>query len=345
MAMATSATAVCQLLLNQLRSSNLNFIVSETPYSAQIMLRKRFVKEASGPAWAKAPMDQYETPNNIVDDQSELIKNLEHNNQSLSETNSLLENKLAMAEASAYKTFNEKADEIAILKKNIKTRESEINALRTDFNQEKKTMKEKEKECFRLDQKCDNLLDNIKKLKNDMADLKGENKKLLKENRRNDKSKKNLTASTEPLCDFSPSSSIIPIQTISSTPQPISYFKSSFLDNNSNSSPSLCNIKTLTMKPDSPQPEIISKLTLSCLKPSNSKSPSTPSSLSLSSNAALLAPTSEREKTTPSSSSPRTPPGTPPALSALSATARKLPPAYQQMIAGVDEILKLKFPG
>ena len=86
MAMATSATAVCQLILNQLRSSNLNFIVSETPYSAQIMLRKRFVKEASGPAWAKAPKDQYE-PNNIIDDQSEMIKNLEQNNQSLSESN------------------------------------------------------------------------------------------------------------------------------------------------------------------------------------------------------------------------------------------------------------------
>ena len=152
MAMATSATAVCQLILNQLRSSNLNFIVSETPYSAQIMLRKRFVKEASGPAWAKAPKDLYETPNNMVDDQSELIKTLEQNNQSLSESNSLLENRLAMAVASAYKAFNEKADEIAILKNNMKTNKSEKDAFRRDLNQEKKIMKEKEKEVIRLGQ-------------------------------------------------------------------------------------------------------------------------------------------------------------------------------------------------
>ena len=208
--MATSATAVFQLILNQLRSSNLNFIVSETPYSAQIMIRKRFVKEASGPAWARAPKDLYETPNNIVDDQSEIIQILEQNNQSLSESKRLLENRLAMAEASAYKTFNENADEIAILKKNIKTHKSEMDALRKDLNQEKKSTKEKGKEGFRLGQKCDNLLDNVKKLKGDLADLIGENKKLMKENRKNDKSKKNLTSSTEPLSDPSQTSIIIP---------------------------------------------------------------------------------------------------------------------------------------
>ena len=110
-----SATAVCQLLLNQLRSSNLNFIISETPYSAQILLQKRFVKEASGPAWAKNVENEFEITKNTGDDQSE---------------------------ASAYK---EKADEITILKKNIKTNKDEINTLRKDLSQERKITKEKEK--------------------------------------------------------------------------------------------------------------------------------------------------------------------------------------------------------
>ena len=122
-----SATAVCQLLLNQLRSKNLNFIISETPYSAQILLRKRFVKEASGPAWAKNAENEFENTKNTGDDRSEMFKNLEKNNQSLSDINTILENKLAMAEASANKAFKEKADEITILKKNIKTNKDEIN--------------------------------------------------------------------------------------------------------------------------------------------------------------------------------------------------------------------------
>ena len=260
------------------------------------MIRKRFVKEASGPAWAKAPEEQDEVTTNMGGDQNEIVNNLEQNNRSLCESNKLLENKLAMAEASAYKAFKEKADEIAILKNNMKTNKSEMDALRRDLNQEKKMMKEKEKEVLRLGQKCDNLLDNAKKLKCDIA----ENKKLLKENRKSDKSKKKVIATTEPVGDLSQSSNIFSIQTISTTPQPITYFKGSFLDNNSNCSSPVSNITPLL----TPQP--------SCLN--------------------------TEEKTTPSSCSPRTPPGTPPAFKVLSSTARKLPPAYQQMIAGVEKI-------
>ena len=48
--MANFAQLICQQLLpDQLRYSNLNFFLSETPYSAQIILRKPFVKECSGP--------------------------------------------------------------------------------------------------------------------------------------------------------------------------------------------------------------------------------------------------------------------------------------------------------
>ena len=48
--MTVSAQEVCHQLLYQLRQSNLNFQVSETSYSAQILLRKRFLKESLGPA-------------------------------------------------------------------------------------------------------------------------------------------------------------------------------------------------------------------------------------------------------------------------------------------------------
>ena len=55
-----------------------------------------------------------------------------------------------MAEASAYKSFKEKADEIAILKNNMKTNKSEMDALRRDLNERKKMMKEKGKKSSDL---------------------------------------------------------------------------------------------------------------------------------------------------------------------------------------------------
>ena len=39
-----SAQDVCEKLVNQVKSSNLNFVVRETPYSVFITLRKSFIK-------------------------------------------------------------------------------------------------------------------------------------------------------------------------------------------------------------------------------------------------------------------------------------------------------------
>ena len=95
MAMVTSAQDACHQLLNLLRLSNLNFLVSETPYSAQIMLRKRFVKEASSPSWPqKSPIfptshenlvqvEQFQQENNLLQTR---IHELEGNLESSKET-------------------------------------------------------------------------------------------------------------------------------------------------------------------------------------------------------------------------------------------------------------------
>ena len=40
-----SAQTICENLVTQIKRSNLNFILSETPYSVNISLRKRFLKE------------------------------------------------------------------------------------------------------------------------------------------------------------------------------------------------------------------------------------------------------------------------------------------------------------
>ena len=47
--MLASAQDACQNILDQLRHSNLNFKLIETPYSAEVIVRKRFIKESEGP--------------------------------------------------------------------------------------------------------------------------------------------------------------------------------------------------------------------------------------------------------------------------------------------------------
>ena len=48
--MVTTAIQTCENLLKQIRASNLNFIIHETPYSTKVCLRKRYIKDASGPS-------------------------------------------------------------------------------------------------------------------------------------------------------------------------------------------------------------------------------------------------------------------------------------------------------
>ena len=45
MAIQPSANEACDKIIQEIRSSKLNFVISESPYSAQISLRKRFLKE------------------------------------------------------------------------------------------------------------------------------------------------------------------------------------------------------------------------------------------------------------------------------------------------------------
>ena len=186
--MAVSAQNVCQQLLEQLRFSNLNFMISETPYSAQIFLRKRFLKNANGPAFKIPPnsssnpefRDQILEQTKILDENSNLktkIKELGAANKTANESVPLLEEKLAKAEASALKCFKEKSEEILTLKSVVKNKTHEIDNSRKDLSIKVKEAKDKEKEIYRLDQKCENLEDTVKRLKSSISDLKSENKK------------------------------------------------------------------------------------------------------------------------------------------------------------------------
>ena len=105
--MAASAHNVCQKVLNNLRLSNLNFMISETPYSAQILLRKRFLKEVSGPESSfDIGGNDSDHKRGLANENSMLrkeIEDIEEKIESDREIVKILEEKVAKAEAAAFK--------------------------------------------------------------------------------------------------------------------------------------------------------------------------------------------------------------------------------------------------
>ena len=102
-----SAHDVCNHLLYQLKLSNLHFLISETPHSAQIVLRKRFLKEATGPAFPMpssfSPKQNYQELehqnrllNNENDRLSKQIQELQVLSKSSKETAEILEQKILL---------------------------------------------------------------------------------------------------------------------------------------------------------------------------------------------------------------------------------------------------------
>ena len=78
MASSLSAHEACEKILLETRSSNLHFVISESPYSAQISLRKRFVKEFN----ASRSQPQISL-NSDKDQTSNIIQQLEEENRAL----------------------------------------------------------------------------------------------------------------------------------------------------------------------------------------------------------------------------------------------------------------------
>ena len=116
--MTTSASATFQHLVLKLYQSQLHFCLTETPYSAQIVIRKRYLKDQSGPSL------QFSSDKNAVNDEiedlnvqvSELKKTVENSNKIIE----ILENKVAKAETQALKAFVEKKTETLALKSSLK---------------------------------------------------------------------------------------------------------------------------------------------------------------------------------------------------------------------------------
>ena len=185
---AMLASTMFYKILDQIKSSNLNFQLSLSPFSAQISLKKSLVKDRSGSFLLPPPV--YETiqpvkaasspnPTAVVCSHDEEITELQNNVRNSTNIISILEQKLGQAETQALKAFEQKKTDIEALKNSLKNSDCESKNLRKELENNRKVMKEKEKLIKHLENKCDQLTSRNKDLKAELCIVKKENKKLV----------------------------------------------------------------------------------------------------------------------------------------------------------------------
>ena len=195
------AKKVFDQIIQQVQSSNLNFQLHLSPFSATISLKKSFVSDKLGnillPSTNVNESEFQLHENNLLCEsendrrrQKVKILEIEEDNKSKDNMIKILEEKLCKTEASAAKAFSDKTDEVSMLKISLKIANKEIENLKNDLKSRSKIAKDTEKELNKLDRQCNMTEENLKNCIEETKLLKCENKKLLK--KISQKSKKDL---------------------------------------------------------------------------------------------------------------------------------------------------------
>ena len=130
-------------ILELVKTSNLNFQMNVSPFSATISLKKSFIRDKFGNILAPTPVNPASQEFSTHHENAELVKKNEHLSQKIQEienfvtfktqTIQILEAKIANAEASTIKTFNEKNDEATTLKKALKNANMETTKMKNEL--------------------------------------------------------------------------------------------------------------------------------------------------------------------------------------------------------------------
>ena len=168
-----AANETFQQLVQKLYTSNLHFHLSETPFSAQILIRKRFLRDKCGPSSIPSVSEEVSKLNDQI---FELQKQI----QKSCDDKDILENKLVEAEARAKKAYEEKITEVEALKNSVNKSELFAKNLKKELEIKNKVIRENENLIKKLEHKNESLATNYKNLKTDLNKVKNENRKLLK---------------------------------------------------------------------------------------------------------------------------------------------------------------------
>ena len=177
----------CEILLNNLRKSNLTFMLQETPYSMYLTIRKKFTKKTVESSLAGNHLFSKAEATKEHDNLKAELEKSKMKSKKIEETNQILENKIKGAEVEfdtitdkLKKALDEKQGEIKVLKEVIKNSNSEKSNIRDELNQSKKVIKKKDKDIYSLERKVENINENVKSLKDNNYGLKNEKSKLEK---------------------------------------------------------------------------------------------------------------------------------------------------------------------
>ena len=201
----------CQNVLDVLKASNLNFLIQESPYSAYITIRKRFVKDFSSANLAVAPkpltesellskMKSLESENDVLEKDLEIS---EANAEKVKHESEILQNRLANAEAEIFKnckhskTRDEQlSNEIKSLKLANSRLTAELTETKSKLSLANKTIKKEEKQMYNHEQRIENFQNTIAKLKAEKTELKSDKSKLEKKIRQQEKKTSTLVLTT-----------------------------------------------------------------------------------------------------------------------------------------------------
>ena len=170
----------CNEVLDALRNSSLNYLVSESPYSIQICVRKRFLKDAPRQKPSNDPLSStIESLKNkcetLANENATLVEALEEADnalQSSKSTNNILHNKMDRAENELFENLTEKKDIEIKAKETRKKLNDEISELQSKVQAVAKGNKSKDKDIHDLSKNLNAARDTIKNLKEEKSSLK-----------------------------------------------------------------------------------------------------------------------------------------------------------------------------
>ena len=176
------AMQTSDFLLSLVKKSNLNFSITESPFSALISIRKTFTKSRSGdPLPRTYSLDNFTVNRKLQDEHDSLMESLtvaESEKEALASANHELSMKLDKAKVEivgSLKETNEAKELVKSLKSDLNALKSENKRLKQDVNSASKHIEKGEFEIEELKKKNEILSENLKHLVK-------EKKQVIKEN-------------------------------------------------------------------------------------------------------------------------------------------------------------------
>jgi hypothetical protein len=174
--MSTSPQKSSDMILNQIKTSNLHFIANETPYSLYVTIRKKFLKAPS--LSTPGGQQQVQFDRKLLEENAMLRENLHRVENELLEVTEILNTKSDKLQKSNYqiselmsrnifleKESKTKTEKIQILRVDTNRLEAELSTGKNEVSKMKKVLKIKEKESHNSQTKLNNLEDTLAKNK------------------------------------------------------------------------------------------------------------------------------------------------------------------------------------